>query len=494
MGSASADDSGGVAVGTLLAGRYRIAGMLGTGGMGRVYRADHTGLGKPVAVKVLHATLGRDQEAAQRFQREAIASGRLEHPNVISVIDFGVTENGRLYLVMEALDGEHLGQRLQREKRLPWAEALLIIRSVLLGLRHAHDRGVVHRDVKPDNIFLASKDGESVVKILDFGIAKLYAGTAEAQCATRTGITVGTPTYLAPEQAVGGAITPASDIYSTSVVLYELLTGRAPFEDPDPIALMTAHVGSEPPTIRSVARDLEIPHGIEPLVRHGLAKIGAERVGSAEYVQRIEEILRTNGVDVAPSGFARSSQSIGIPIGPYASTPVPDVLTPSSGVLATPMTLAAATALTTPTSRVAPIAHDAGTKRALAAANSARRSYRRTLVAALALATAIAGSMLYFAHAGGTRAPAASAQVAPPPAEPASKPADDRAASLKSALQDLQDGATCGERKKAVSKLVELGDPAAIPALKKARSRAKANACMRSAADRAIKTLDGGRI
>ncbi len=487
MGSASADDSGGVAVGTVLAGRYRIAGMLGTGGMGRVYRADHTGLGKPVAVKVLHATLGRDDEAAQRFRREAIASGRLDHPNVISVLDFGVMDNGRLYLVMEALEGEHLGQRLQREKRLPWADALLITRSVLLGLRHAHDRGVVHRDVKPDNVFLANKDGESVVKILDFGIAKLYAGTAEAQCATRTGITVGTPTYLAPEQAVGGMITPASDIYSTSVVLYELLTGRAPFDDPDPIAVMTAHVGSEPPTIRSVAPDLEIPDGIEPLVRHGLEKIGAERIGSAEYVQRLEEVLRANGVAVAPSGFARSSQSIGIPTGPY-------VLTPSSGVLATPMTVAAATALATPTSRVAPIAQDAAAKRALAAANSPRRSYRRTAVAALALATAIAGSILYFTTGGGTHDPAASAQVAQQPADPAPKAADDRAASLKGALHDLQDGATCGERKKAVSKLVELGDPAAIPALKRARSRTKANACMRSATDQAIKTLEGGRI
>jgi serine/threonine-protein kinase len=216
MGSAGADDSG-VAIGTVLAGRYRIAGLLGSGGMGRVYRGEHTAIGKPVAVKVLHAALGRNHEAAIRFQREAVASGRLDHPNIVSVSDFGVLDDGSLYLVMEALEGEPLAKRLQREGRVPWTDAVLIMRSVLLGLRHAHDRGVVHRDIKPDNIFLANKDGDPVVKVLDFGIAKLCAGAVDDVTATRTGITVGTPTYLSPEQAVGGAITPASDIYSTSV-------------------------------------------------------------------------------------------------------------------------------------------------------------------------------------------------------------------------------------------------------------------------------------
>src|SRR5262245_55050484 len=130
MGSTARDDSG-VAVGTVLAGRYRIEGVLGSGGMGRVYRGEHTAIGKPVAVKVLHAALGRNQEAAARFHREAIASGRLNHPNIVSVIDFGTLDDGCLYLVMEALEGEPLGQRLAREKRLPWPEALMIVRGVL---------------------------------------------------------------------------------------------------------------------------------------------------------------------------------------------------------------------------------------------------------------------------------------------------------------------------------------------------------------------------
>src|SRR5205807_5219360 len=130
------------------------------------------------------------------------------------------------------------------------------------GLRHAHDRGVVHRDIKPDNIFLATKDGEQIVKILDFGIAKLYAGNAEDPASTRAGLTVGTPAYLSPEQAVGGAITPASDVYSTSVVLYEMIVGRVPFEDKDPLAMLTAHVSREPPMFAELAKKLDVPPGL----------------------------------------------------------------------------------------------------------------------------------------------------------------------------------------------------------------------------------------
>src|SRR6185436_4152826 len=134
------------AIGSVLDGRYRIDAVLGTGGMGRVYRAEHTKIGKSVAIKVLHADLGRNREAAQRFQREALASGRLDHPNIVGVSDFGVLDDGACYLVMEALEGEALGARIEREKKIPWPEALEILRGVLSGLKHAHDKGVVHRD------------------------------------------------------------------------------------------------------------------------------------------------------------------------------------------------------------------------------------------------------------------------------------------------------------------------------------------------------------
>src|SRR5262245_20632111 len=156
--SPSPDETGVVTVGTILDGRYRVDAVLGTGGMGRVYKAEHVGIGRIVAIKVLHSRLGGSKEASQRFQREALASGRLDHPNIVGVSDFGVLEDGALYLVMEALEGEPLGDRLARDKRIPWAEALTIIRGVLAGLKHAHDKGVVHRDIKPDNVFLAIKD------------------------------------------------------------------------------------------------------------------------------------------------------------------------------------------------------------------------------------------------------------------------------------------------------------------------------------------------
>jgi len=248
------------------------------------------------------------------------------------------------------------------------------VRGVLLGLRHAHDRGVVHRDIKPDNIFLAHKDGEEIVKILDFGIAKLYAGATEELSATRSGITVGTPTYLSPEQAVGGAITPACDLYSTSVVLYEMLVGRAPFEDDSPIALMTAHACSEVPAFDDLASQLEIPDGLEKVVRAGLEKVAAERIGSAvEYVQRIDQILVANGVEVpAMPSSVRASQSLSIPAGPYASaTPVPGAfglatvpgaLSPSPDFLGTSLVFSAA-ATPTPVSTTPPRTAPSGARR-----------------------------------------------------------------------------------------------------------------------------------
>jgi len=280
------------AVGSVLDGRYRIDGVLGTGGMGRVYRAEHTKIGRSVAIKVLHADLGRNREASQRFQREAIASGRLDHPNIVGVSDFGVLDDGACYLVMEVLEGESLGDRLARDKRIHWSEAIPIIRGVLHGLRHAHERGVVHRDIKPDNVYLAHKDGDPVIKILDFGIAKLWGvGNTDDPAQTRAGLTVGTPAYLSPEQAVGGKITPASDLYSASIVLYEMLAGRAPFEDRDPLAMLGAHVSRKPPRFAVIAPGIEIPPALEDIVQRGLVKTAADRIHTAtDYLALLEEL------------------------------------------------------------------------------------------------------------------------------------------------------------------------------------------------------------
>ncbi len=295
-----------LSIGSTLDGRYRIDGLVGIGGMGSVYRCEHVGIGRPVAIKVLHADFIGNREASVRFQREAIASGRLEHPNIVGVSDFGILDDGGCYLVMELLEGESLGDRLERE-RIPWREAIDILRGVLRGLRHAHDRGVVHRDIKPDNVFLAMKDGDPITKILDFGIAKLFAGDADDPGATRAGITVGTPAYLSPEQAVGGEITPASDLYSTTVLLFEMLTGRPPFEDKDPLAMLGAHVGRPPPTLAEAAPELTFPAELEQIIQRGLAKQMTDRFSTAnEYLAALTPLGPSHG---RASGEASASGS-----------------------------------------------------------------------------------------------------------------------------------------------------------------------------------------
>jgi len=494
--SPSPDDSGVVTIGSVLDGRYRVDAVLGVGGMGRVYRAEHTGIGRAVAIKVLHSRLGGSSEAAKRFQREAMASGRLDHPNIVDVSDFGRLDDGSLYLVMEALEGESLGKRLERDKRLPWPEALAIIRSVLSGLHHAHAKGVVHRDIKPDNIFLARKDGEHVVKILDFGIAKLYAGNADDPATTRAGLTVGTPAYLSPEQAVGGTITPASDLYSTSIVLYEMLTGRAPFIDEDPLAMLTAHVSKDPPRFAEIAPDLDLPPGIEAVINHGLEKVQAERIGSAvEYMQQLDDAVRAAGFDPLVA-VPRASGSLQIPTGPHAIPSGPYAIpTPAPGYLAyaTPVpytdlgsapTAASMDSLPYPTRPVS-----------LADVTSEPLPRQLKLVALAIVIVALAGAAYFLFLRGGKTGAVKQGVITLP------VPVADRETRLKAALHDLENGKTCADRKAAIPTLIQVGDERAIAALKKARHRMRGgvlgigdnntNACLKADAESAIQALGG---
>ncbi len=326
-GDAASTDDDDALLGSVIDGRYRIDTVLGAGGMGRVYLGQHVGIGRPVAIKVLHAAFHRNREAATRFQREALASGRLDHGNIVSVSDFGTLESGACFLVMEALEGESLGERLLREGRLPWREALALLRDVLGGLAHAHDRGVVHRDIKPDNIYLARKDGAAVVKILDFGIAKLYAGSADDPASTGVGLTIGTPAYLSPEQAAGGEITPSSDLYSATVVLFELVTGRAPFEEDEPLAMLGAHVTRPAPLARDLAPELDLPVALDELLQHGLAKRPAHRMASAvAYLERVDALLAAPDLVTAPRAHRARTPST-LPQSAIAST------VPGTGVL-----------------------------------------------------------------------------------------------------------------------------------------------------------------
>jgi eukaryotic-like serine/threonine-protein kinase len=423
--SPSSDDP--FAIGSVLDDRYRIEAVLGTGGMGRVYRAEHTKIGKSVAIKVLHADLTRNREASQRFQREAIASGRLDHPNIVGVSDFGVLDTGAFYLVMEVLEGESLGDRLARDARIHWVEALDIMRGMLYGLRHAHERGVVHRDIKPDNVYLAHKAGDPVIKILDFGIAKLYVGSADDPASTRAGLTVGTPAYLSPEQAVGGEITPASDLYSASIVLYEMLAGRAPFEDKDPLAMLGAHVSRTPPRLADVAPGIDIPAPLEGIIQHGLRKLVADRIATAgEYLALIDAfspplhpraatappiVAEASGPVAAPTALA--------PVMATAATPVPGA-TPATA--ATPVPGATPAAAATPVPGATPAAAASALPRAARAVSLADVTepipltwiVRSGVVIGLVIIAAIA--LAIGAHCRGSEPSATSAASAPPAA------------------------------------------------------------------------------
>jgi serine/threonine protein kinase len=502
---ADADDGERVSIGATLDGRYRIDALIGTGGMGRVYRGEHTGIGRAVAIKVLHSDLNHNREAAQRFQREAIASGRLDHPNIVGIYDFGVLQHGACYLVMEMLEGETLGARLERDGRLHWREALEILRGVLLGLRHAHDRGVVHRDIKPDNIYLARKDGDLIIKLLDFGIAKLRAGTADDPASTRAGLTVGTPAYLSPEQAVGGEITPASDLYSATIVLYEMLAGRGPFEDKDPLAMLGAHVSRTPPPISQVAPDIELPHGLEAVIQAGLLKASAERTRTAkEYITLLDRVIASTRMYRTGPVATPSVPGLALPGTPPAGSPV---VSPDQSIM---ITVEPYTTLGGDATQSLPVAGATTTAEhafpraasAISLAEATETIPRRWLViGGIVIVVLIIGAIILAVSSSGNYKPssasASNAPLAPP--GPAADPAADRENKLKALIYDLQNGKTCAARKAVIGPLIELGDKRAIEPLRAARYRMQGgiagfgadnvNACLTRDAEAAIKAL-----
>jgi serine/threonine-protein kinase len=291
-------------IGRVLAERYRIVKLLGSGGMGSVYRAEHVHMKKPVAVKILHRHMTTNAEVVARFEREAVAAGRIEHSNVATATDFGKLDDGSFYLALEYVEGKSLGDLIDEGPLAPY-RALVIARQIADALAAAHAAGIVHRDLKPDNVLLVERDGlTDFVKVLDFGIAKVHLDEGSGgKALTQIGTIFGTPQYMSPEQGQGRPVDGRSDLYALGIILYEMLTGKLPFDADDLVVLITRQVMEPPPPLPE-----SIAAPVRALTLSLLEKKPEARVQSAlELVQRIDELLGELAVSSRIPGVPRAS-------------------------------------------------------------------------------------------------------------------------------------------------------------------------------------------
>jgi len=287
-------------IGQTVAQKYFIHQLLGGGGMGQVYKATHLTLERPIALKILKRSLLADESIVQRFHREARLASRLNHPNSISLIDFGQTEDGTLFIAMEYLGGRNLLKLISDEFPLDPRRVVKILSQVLAALTEAHALGILHRDLKPENVMIESRHDETdFVKVLDFGIAKIRdSDDPGAPRLTQAGMVCGTPGYMSPEQTRGDDLDPRSDLYSVGVILYELLTGKLPFEAKTPQTLATKVLFEAPIRASERRPDLALPPDLEALAMRALSTDPGGRPASAEEFRR--ELLACAGERVTP--------------------------------------------------------------------------------------------------------------------------------------------------------------------------------------------------
>ncbi len=301
--------------GMVLADRYRVIRLMGEGGMGQVYEAQHVNINKRFAIKLLRPEIVSNPEAVARFRQEAWSASSIGHENIIEIDDFATLPSGAVYLAMEFLRGKALSERMRTPPPMRVDEALDVLLQVCRGLDAAHQKGIVHRDMKPENVFLAEKHNRVIVKILDFGIAKV-SGAEGSQSLTRTGTIFGTPHYMSPEQALGRALDHRSDIYSVGVIMYEAFTGRVPFEAESFMGILTKHITVQPTPPRQAAPDREIPDEMEAVILKAMTKEAADRYQSmAEVIAdltRVAEVLAPH-VLTLPSGSISAQISSAMP-------------------------------------------------------------------------------------------------------------------------------------------------------------------------------------
>jgi serine/threonine protein kinase len=300
-------------VGRVIADRYLVLALLGEGGMGRVYLGEHVKMNRQCAIKVMSPTLVNDAESLQRFAREASNAARILHPNVAAVFDYGESDK-IIYLVMEYVDGESLSAILAREGALEPRRAIDLARQIADGLHAAHELGIVHRDLKPDNVIIAhSRSGKEIPKVVDFGIAKALT-EAPQDALTRSGLVIGTPEYMSPEQLLGDPVDARADIYSLGCILYQMLTGTPAFSADTREQMIRRRLHEAPPHLREVLPDL--PSRLDTLIVHMLARSPSDRLASAaEARDQLDPALAMGGWDprviTAPSLSPGSSTAVG---------------------------------------------------------------------------------------------------------------------------------------------------------------------------------------
>ena len=270
--------------GTRLARRYVVGERLGGGGMAQGYRGEHETIARPVAIKVLAKALSATPALVVRFLQEARASSKVRHENVVEVTDFGETADGRPFIVMEFLEGEDLDGTLRREGPLPWERARSILVQILAALQAAHEKGVIHRDMKPENVFRISRMGsDDFVKVFDFGIAKvLQDDGGAARPLTLEGQVMGTPAYMAPEQCLGEAIDARTDVYAVGGIAYQMLTGRTPFVADSTGTLLYSQVYESPPPMAKANPEVRVDPAVEARIMKALSKRPDDRYASAK--------------------------------------------------------------------------------------------------------------------------------------------------------------------------------------------------------------------